>query len=242
MPVTKIIGINDEKKIYSIAVESFLTEIIEDFKLSANKINSYLMCIGLSAGDYFEKKVEINLEELSESVTIVDWSEIVKGFLNVWEFIFLFSIIESSLKEILGNRLEASKLITEVETRFPNVLKTLESQHNISVELSKKIWDLYTIIRNIYSHTHGVILEKNIGIIKRKIKAFRKLYNVCFHDPKESSDFILSTLLPESGDLFNLSKIKVGKFYLIEDNELNIFRNFSSKFMCELSRDVGRSL
>ena len=47
----------DSERVYSIAVESFLEELIENFKKGADKTNHMLLCMGVSAGDYFDKDV-----------------------------------------------------------------------------------------------------------------------------------------------------------------------------------------
>ncbi len=51
---------------------------------------------------------------------------------------------------------------------------------------------------------------------------------------------ILSSIMVESNELFNLSRFSEEKFYLIDDKELNIFRNFSSKLLYILSKELSR--
>lgn len=228
----------DSERVYSIGVESFLEELIDNFKKSADKTNAMLMCMGVSAGDYFDKDVSIDLNELLDSVVTDEWYQVVKGFLNVWEFMFLFSLIESSLKNcIVSDSVYTSELINELSDKYPNLLIKLESEHHISADFSRDTWSLFTSLRNVYSHTHGVISARNKKRLTKEVKAFRKSYNNSFHSPEEPSDLILSSLMNESGELFNGNSIKEGKFYLIGDTELNIFRNFSSKIMHQLSRE-----
>ncbi|ELG4788225.1 hypothetical protein [Vibrio harveyi] len=228
----------DSERLYSIAIESFLEELIEQFKQTSDKINSSLTCMGIGAGNYYDKNVDIDLESLANSLVVQDWYEIVKGFLNVWEFMFLFSLLESTLKELLGDNV-TSDLINKLDDNYPDVLMKMHDNHNLSSTLSKDIWTLYTTLRNIYSHTHGVISERNKKRVSREVKAFRRSYNNSFHSPSNPSEFILSSLMSDSGDLFNGSRFVVSKFYLIEDKELNVFRNFSSKLLHILSKELA---
>ncbi len=118
--------------------------------------------MGINTGSYFDKNVKINLKELSDSLVIQDWFSIVKGFLNVWEFMFLFSIVESALKEVIGKDFTfTSKMIEDLDKKYPNVLNLMNDVHNVTHCLSKDSWALYTTLRNIYSHTHGIISFKN---------------------------------------------------------------------------------
>lgn len=228
----------DSERVYSIAVESFLEELVENFKKGADKTNHTLMCMGVSAGDYFDKDVSIDLNELLDSVVTDEWYQVVKGFLNVWEFMFLFSLIESSLKSLVASdSIYTSELINVLNNKYPDLLPKLESEHHISADFSRATWSTFTSLRNVYSHTHGVISSENKKRLTKEVKAFRKSYNDSFHNPDTSSDLIISSLMNESGDLFNGNSIKEGKFYLIGDTELNIFRNFSSKIMHQLSKE-----
>lgn len=227
----------DDTKLYSIAVESFLEELVLNFKQKTNEINTNLMCMGISAGDYFDKEISINLNELLDSIVINDWYKVVKGFLNVWEFMFLFSLVESSLKTYISNNIEkASELLNEVSRQHPELLLALDENCQISSEFLRDAWSLYTTLRNVYSHTHGVISDRHKKRLTREIQAFRISYNKSFHSPSDASGFIISELMNKSCELFSDSNIIVGKFYLIDDSELNIFRNFTSKMMYELSK------
>ncbi|HFX4577194.1 TPA: hypothetical protein ACIEN8_005142, partial [Escherichia coli] len=64
---------------------------------------------------------------------------------------------------------------------------------------------------------------------------FRRSYRKSFKEINSVSDLIFSDLVNEADELFESSTLINGKFYLIPDNELNIFRNFTSKFMTLLS-------
>lgn len=236
----KVVTVVNEEDVFSLAVKSFLEEIIQNNVLRAGEIKNHYSVMGVNVGEYFQKNVNVNLDELLKSLPTDNWYLVVTGFLNVWEFMFLFSTIESNLKEILNSRgvqgrLYTNELIQKIGDEYPDVLESMREVHHFSKDVSLDIWILYTEIRNIYAHTHGILNDKNIRDLKKKIKYFRRSYRKSFKEINSVSDLIFSDLVNEADELFESSTLINGKFYLIPDNELNIFRNFTSKFMTLLS-------
>lgn len=236
----KVVTVVNEEDVFNLAVKSFLEEIIQNNVLRAGEIKNHYSVMGVNVGEYFQKNVNVNLDELLKSLPTDNWYLVVTGFLNVWEFIFLFSTIESNLKEILNSRgvqgrLYTNELIQKIGDEYPDVLESMREVHHFSKDVSLDIWILYTEIRNIYAHTHGILNDKNIRDLKKKIKYFRRSYRKSFKEINSVSDLIFSDLVNEADELFESSTLINGKFYLIPDNELNIFRNFTSKFMTLLS-------
>ncbi|EGR0791459.1 hypothetical protein EW129_23960, partial [Vibrio vulnificus] len=90
---------------------------------------------------------------------------------------------------------------------------------------------LYTSLRNVYSHTHGVISIENKQSLIVKGSAFKNEFEKAFHQ-----DIMLSTLMVDTQDIFDFENLSINKFYLIPDHELNIFRNFVSELMLVLDR------
>lgn len=236
----KVVTVVNEEDVFNLAVKSFLEEIIQNNVLRAGEIKNHYSVMGVNVGEYFQKNVNVNLDELLKSLPTDNWYLVVTGFLNVWEFMFLFSTIESNLKEILNSRgvqgrLYTNELIQKIGDEYPDVLESMREVHHFSKDVSLDIWILYTEIRNIYAHTHGILNDKNIRDLKKKIKYFRRSYRKSFKEINSVSDLIFSDLVNEADELFESSTLINGKFYLIPDNELNIFRNFTSQFMTLLS-------
>ncbi|EOZ9570265.1 TPA: hypothetical protein SLH18_004027 [Citrobacter freundii] len=236
----KVVTVVNDEDVFNLAVKSFLEEIIQNNVLRAGEIKNHYSVMGVNVGEYFQKNVNVNLNELLKSLPTDNWYLVVTGFLNVWEFMFLFSTIESNLKEILNSRgvqgrLYTNELIQKIGDEYPDVLESMREVHHFSKDVSLDIWILYTEIRNIYAHTHGILNDKNIRDLKKKIKYFRRSYRKSFKEINSVSDLIFSDLVNEADELFESSTLISGKFYLIPDNELNIFRNFTSKFMTLLS-------
>lgn len=236
----QVVTVVNEEDVFNLAVKSFLEEIIQNNVIRAGEIKNNYSVMGVNVGEYFQKNVNVNLNELLKSLPTDNWYLVVTGFLNVWEFMFLFSTIESNLKEILNSRgvqgrLYTNELIQKIGDEYPDVLESMREVHHFSKDVSLDIWILYTEIRNIYAHTHGMLNDKNIRDLKKKIKCFRRSYRKSFKEINSVSDLIFSDLVNEADELFESSTLISGKFYLIPDNELNIFRNFISKFMTLLS-------
>lgn len=236
----KVVTVVNDEDVFNLAVKSFLEEIIQNNVIRAGEIKNHYSVMGVNVGEYFQKNVNVNLSELLKSLPTDNWYLVVTGFLNVWEFMFLFSTIESNLKEILNSRgvqgrLYTNELIQKIGDEYPDVLESMREVHHFSKDVSLDIWILYTEIRNIYAHTHGILNDKNIRDLKKKIKYFRRSYRKSFKEINSVSDLIFSDLVNEADELFESSTLISGKFYLIPDNELNIFRNFTSKFMTLLS-------
>lgn len=236
----KVVTVVNDEDVFNLAVKSFLEEIIQNNVLRAGEIKNHYSVMGVNVGEYFQKNVNVNLNELLKSLPTDNWYLVVTGFLNVWEFMFLFSTIESNLKEILSSRgvqgrLYTNELIQKIGDEYPDVLESMREFHHFSKDVSLDIWILYTEIRNIYAHTHGMLNDKNIRDLKKKIKYFRRSYRKSFKEINSVSDLIFSDLVNEADELFESSTLISGKFYLIPNNELNIFRNFTSKFMTLLS-------
>ena len=236
----KVVTVVNDEDVFNLAVKSFLEEIIQNNVLRAGEIKNHYSVMGVNVGEYFQKNVNVNLNELLKSLPTDNWYLVVTGFLNVWEFMFLFSTIESNLKEILNSRgvqgrLYTNELIQKIGDEYPDVLESMREVHHFSKDVSLDIWILYTEIRNIYAHTHGILNDKNIRDLKKKIKYIRRSYRKSFKEINSVSDLIFSDLVNEADELFESSTLISGKFYLIPDNELNIFRNFTSKFMTLLS-------
>jgi len=222
----------DRSKVYFYDVEQGLGELIVKFKKTAKEQHHMLNCMGVDVGDYMDREIDISLSELKESIDAEDWYKVVKGFLNVWEFLFLFSITESTLKMIIGDyEYNTSDLIGKILKTKKALEGKMREKHNMNKKFMLKLWGLYTSLRNVYSHTHGVISIDNKNSLISKGNEFKNEFENAFHQ-----DIILSSIIVDTEDIFNFENLSIDKFFLIPEHELNIFRNFVSELMTELDR------
>ncbi|HDX5026246.1 TPA: hypothetical protein ROI03_004977, partial [Escherichia coli] len=137
----KVVTVVNEEDVFNLAVKSFLEEIIQNNVLRAGEIKNHYSVMGVNVGEYFQKNVNVNLDELLKSLPTDNWYLVVTGFLNVWEFMFLFSTIESNLKEILNSRgvqgrLYTNELIQKIGDEYPDVLESMREVHHFSKDVS----------------------------------------------------------------------------------------------------------
>lgn len=210
--------------------------IVDQFKHNHTNIIHNLSAIGVAAEGLNVRNVEVDFRTIAQSMGGTEnWSTIVKGFLNICEFMFIFSITENALKDVTGT-VKASDLVKVTSNRHPEIYSHLQSSL-ISKKLAVAIWDLYYAIRNIYAHSHGVISPKDKEFIREKSNAFVEIYNNEIHSADAVTGLINNAI---SGDVFeNIlddENIKIGRFFFLGDNELNVFRNFAAEFMNSLSK------
>lgn len=230
----------DHERVYSFDVEDFLHQHIEDFAQSARRIKHNLFSMGIEASGYVERCVAVDLPAILKSSGAVHWYAAVKGFLNVWEFLFLFGIAEPTLKQIHSKLAEKAaptlELVSSLNNRCSGLVQLMENEHGITADLANSIWKLFTSVRNVYAHKHGMIAETDENDILRRADEFRKHYANCFLSPDNPSSWLLSRLIEEPGQFFPKNRFQSGAFFFLQDHELNVFRNFISEYMAGAAR------
>ena len=212
--------INDEKKFYeeikSFDIEQGLNEIFEQqISKRFDDINSFIMPFGTKLNDDLNKEISINFNEIKETTNAQNWYQVITGFLNIWEFLFLFSTTEHTLKTLLSYQRSDDLFLKLLET-YP--VLNFQEKGFISNDGYKVLWQLYNEVRNLYSHTHGILVRK----LKDKINSKTHELKVFFNDDVHIMD---SSFLNEE-KVFNNKNLIENKFYLLNDEELNLFRNF----------------
>ncbi len=228
------IFISKKEEFKSIDVEDFLSEIIQTrFKNRFNEMQDYMMLGGTVPDKSLDRDVDIDINKLLKTTNSKSWYGIIKGFLNTWEFLFLYSVIETNLKLILNKKgvIREEDLITELVREHEDLKIKLEDGLLASLSAINDIWSLYTELRNIYAHSHGFITTQDVkNNISGKIDKFRKAL-----DSINSFEFLLF----DSKNLFKANVLQKDKFYLMQDEELNIFRNIAV-FLMESLDEVHR--
>ena len=162
----KIIAIQEdqldinEDQLKSFDIKACFEEIIErQIKNNFSQHDAFFMCMGLKKNDNLNKKININLDDLIKITNVDNWYDLLKGFLNIWEFLFLFSIVETTLKQILKSHknLKSENLITNIHKDFPNLEKQMNESFSLSKVGQKHLWKYFLKLRNIYAHSHGFI-------------------------------------------------------------------------------------
>lgn len=209
-PSTNSIIISKPDELKSLHIRDTIDLIVENvFKNNHDHIRACLAGMQLEVTGYESKDVNINPDSLLDLTASKNWFELLKGLLNVWEFIFLYGAVESALKEILS--LEGQVREEELVTKAID-----EIDGGLHKENFDRIWRFYTELRNIYVHNHGLInsrIKSNLGGKLEKLKhAVFDLYDE-------------QIMLIDLEDVLKKSKVENGKFYFMQDLELNVFRN-----------------
>lgn len=114
----------------------------------------------------------------------------------------------------------------KIRTGFINHLDT---EFKLSRNFIIKLWDFFLEIRNIYSHSFGYFQEIDRTRILDKRHIFIEAY--------ENLPIEWHLMAQDANEyFFTPERIIPKKMYLINDNELNVFRNFVRLFIPELAK------
>lgn len=205
----------------SIHIEDTIDQIVKNvFENREQMIEMCLLGMGLEQEDSTKKDIDIDRNTLLQSTTSKNWFDLIKGLLNVWEFIFLYGAIESAFKDILSKQgqVREEDLLGSVFDRFENLAD------NLGFEKSdiEKIWFFYTELRNIYVHNHGLINNRIKSNLGGKLEGLKSaIYSI--HEE--------TILITDLEDILKKNLVKNSKFYFMRDTELNIFRNTMIHFI-----------
>ena len=221
----EILVINNEEAFRAYDLEDFIPQIIEEkIKPRFREMSHVLMCMGVKLDEKMNKEIEINIESLLKTTNTKNWYTLIKGFLNIWEFLFLYSTLEMTMTKIINQDewINANELLNKLYTSETELEKLVEDNGFLNKNGNTNLWKLYTELRNLYSHTHGVLTQKKKNDICGKLNNFKNSLN--------ELDFMNQSLM-DIDNLFKNNTMKIGKFYLLKDEELNMFRNFTITLM-----------
>jgi len=222
----EIFTINNEDEFRAYDLEDFIPQIIDEkIKARFHDMNAYLMCMGVKLDEKMNKEIDINLDNLLKTTNVKNWYSLIRGFLNIWEFLFLYSTFEMVLVQIMKDDksiksdelIESDRLISKLYDSYPEIKEIIENNGFMTNDGNVKLWKLYTQLRHLYSHSHGILTQENKNKIAGKLDSFK--------NSLEDLD-IMNKSLMDIDDLFKNKTLKVDKFYLLKNEELNMFRNF----------------
>jgi hypothetical protein len=234
----KIISFDEENNSYSIRkesafkaihIEDTLQQIVDNVILSNYKQKRMLLLgMGLDLDGDEDKEIHVNLDALLNTTSSKNWYDLLRGLLNVWEFLFLYGMVESTFKNILGKNgvVREEALIQEILNKFED----LEKNIGLSKSDIGNLWNLYTEFRNIYSHSHGLITDMAKSNLGGKLDKARESLRTFY-----GSEISITNI----DGIFNKNLIKKDKFYFLKDDELNIFRNLIIIFMESLDSSLS---
>ena len=216
-------NIEDIEEVYSLEVEAFLKQILYEFDNRLSGLNASTIPMGFQIEGLRNCKRELDFNQLFKLTGSKNWYTAIKGFLSLWEFLFLYSITESAIKEKfnLDKNTSSYQIMSSIKKAKNDIFKSKEDY-----KLYDNLWKTYTSLRNVYAHTHGLFDQCGINNIIKTREIFLNTY-------RSDSNFIINSFFLKDEDFF--SNITTNSLFLINDIELNIFRNFISSFIFKLS-------
>ncbi len=218
--------------IESLDIIDMLNQITAEFSLTTQKHNQALFYRGIQIKGFHDENVKIDLHDILSSTTENNWSQVIRGLINVFEFLFIFSITEDHLKEIV-NQENSKSIVAKALKDKPGFIEHLENRFKMPRNFIIKTWDLYLEIRNLYAHSFGYINEKDKSQIREKrdafIDAYQKLPMTWHLFDQDATE-----------NLFKDEKLITQKLYLISTSEICVFRNVIRKLIPELSKWENR--
>lgn len=210
----------------------FSIEISQNSASKTNEINAVLYSMHLAktdAGrDKYARSISSDDKGFIESNCNGDISLYIDFITNYQQIIIVYSIFEGTTVEYLKrknpawDRIFQKSIIDKIleiegEEKFINKFNELSGEF-LDADNIKALWLYYTIIRNLYNHTGGIINNSFINEIKKVSENLNKTINEYF---SESLMF-----LQMNDDVFQLNEINSCKLFVISEINLRIFRNF----------------
>lgn len=214
--------------LYSMDILDFLGQIAENFASTAQRHGDVLLYGGLAIDGYHDKDVKLDLNAIKESTSADNWRQVIKGLINIFEFMYLFSITESYLKEVVKNE-NVTSFVGKALRDNPSLITLLDEDFKLPRSFLIRVWDLFVQVRNIYAHSFGYINQKDKKSVEKGRAAFVHEYeNLAI----EWHLFDLHAM----DEFFDGDRMFSGKMYLLSDTEISVFRNFVRIFIPALSR------
>jgi hypothetical protein len=221
-------GEDRDDLLHSMDILDMLNQIVADFTSTGERHREHLFYQGLSIHGYHDKDVKIDLKEILNSTTEKSWNKVIRGLVNVFEFLYLFSVTEDHLK-VLVKEQGTTSIVGKALNDKPGIIEHFHNEFKMPRNFIIKLWEFYIEVRNIYAHSFGYINEKDKIRLTEKKEGFLRAYE------KLPMDWhLLDNDLED--DFFDDEKIVPGKMYLISVSEICIFKNFVRMFIPELSR------
>lgn len=227
------------------SVSDYLDYIIKKFSNNNKNIEETLPYLGVSCD--LPKEVDIKLEDLKKLCGSDSWYDIMRGFLNIWDFLFLFSAFESAMKQALDcERLKGAHIIQTIRKKIGPITSGTHME-----QIENCLWPFFCDVRNLYSHSHGIVNPSDLEKLKESIENAHEFtenpaagMKKQFEEMDENEKLYCLSRLTENTffkeDTFDSARILEGNFFFISDQELNIFRNIISDICSGINNNSGR--
>lgn len=219
----------------STGIDFAVSTIIVNLHHVPDRLKALVMGMMLDPGDSFARNIKIDGPSLLQTTGSENWQAALNGFLNLWEFLFLYSQVESTLKAILhAPDKGADGLVNAAFKRDVNLADRLSRCDYIDRNYCSRLWKLFTAVRHLCAHAHGLLTQQTIDDLKGHALPFREAVDTYFERINEEDVLTAHVMRIDPQELFREERLVEGKFYLLDTLELNVFRHFVCCFMPEL--------
>ncbi|MFM0323889.1 hypothetical protein [Caballeronia glebae] len=219
----------------SAGIDFAVSTIIAKLHHMPETLKTLAMGMMLDPGDSFARNIKIDGPRLLQTTGVENWRAATNGFLNIWEFLFLYSQVEGTLKAILRAPDDgADGLVNAAFKRDADLADRLSKRDHVDRNYCARLWKLFTAVRHLCAHAHGLLTLRTIGDLKELAVPFRKSVDTYFERMSQEDLLTAHVMRIDPQDLFREERLVEGKFYLLDNLELNVFRHFVCCFMPEL--------
>ncbi|WP_171939570.1 hypothetical protein [Herbaspirillum rubrisubalbicans] len=184
--------------------------------------------------DLFEHNVEIDSNSLLEKTQLNSWYESLFSYLNVWNFLFVFSQVESALKQALGD-IPTQNLANEAFNCTPGLDTLISERYLLDRNFCIKLWALYNSLRNIYSHSFGLLSGDDVTKLqKQRDSLFSCITTYAKRLGENGRSFLAIHALDSCDILLDNSRLRAGCKFLLNQEELNLFVFFAGRFLSSM--------
>jgi hypothetical protein len=219
----------------SAGIDFAVSTIIARLHHMPETLKTLVMGMMLDPGDSFARNIKIDGPRLLQTTGVENWRAATNGFLNIWEFLFLYSQVESTVKAILRAPDDgADGLVNAAFKRDADLADRLSKRDHVDRNYCSRLWKLFTAVRHLCAHAHGLLTLRTIDDLKELAVPFRKSVDAYFERMSQEDLLTAYVMRIDPQDLFREERLVEGKFYLLDNLELNVFRHFVCCFMPEL--------
>lgn len=205
-------------------------EIKESINCKLHEIDSILPGAGIQRAQTEREEYKISILNddlhLREKYFNSDYEEFINYITNFQQIIILYSAFENTIKSDLTDkglqgRVFQKRLLEEVCDQNNKFISKFNNLYNkeFTKEDFSTIWKYFTLIRNLYTHSSGIIDNEFI-------ESMNELSSDVIDMIDRNFDLIEKTLIPNNDELLRSENFIEGDLFIITEIELRFFRNF----------------
>lgn len=205
-------------------------EIKESINNKLQEIDSMLLSIGVKREITLREEYKISILNddlyLKEEYFNGNYEEYINYITNIQQLILLYSSFENTISSYLKDkgitdRIFQKKLLEEVCNKVSSFQEKFNNLNDreFTTDDFRTLWKYFTFIRNLYTHSSGVI-------DKEFIKNMENIHSDIQDTIERNFNFDERILFPDNYDILRTENFEENNLFIITEIELRFFRNF----------------